>query len=166
VTTVALAAVTVWAGAARALGFQSSYSFDSGAMVVTLKGDGSTQWNDLEIPIRPTDAAGSFSTGSPNWSVSGTVTISGRSYIRLTRSSTNNTDETITINGPGGRGGNGTIHLTLDNTVISSKSGQTYMTFSGDGPGLGPWGIALLVLLVIGAGSFLVLRSRTRTVAA
>jgi len=161
VVAVAVGLVCVLASAASALSLSQTYNGTTGKVTVTIVGDGTAEWNDMELVVKPGDVVGDFSTTSAGWSVTSVGTVGTRNVLTLTRSSKTKANETVEIVGPTGRGKNSRTSLTLDGTTFTSKTGPGFCLVD-EGPGLSPWGLLILVMFLLGAGAFAVTRRRTQ----
>lgn len=134
----------------------------NGTVDVSVK---TTQRNDIEIQCDCSDVAGNFATATPNWSVTSIIKRDRKCFVRLTRTSLETADETITVTGPKDRGKKGTVSATKDGVVVDGTSGaQTFASFNPI-PALSTWGLILLIVALCGAAIW-VIRRRSSAVAA
>ncbi|MBD3299102.1 MAG: hypothetical protein GF341_10635 [candidate division Zixibacteria bacterium] len=149
-----LAVVVVMMSAVAGLAATSYTShYFNGALTVTVAtpvGD----WDDLEIECLDTDVPADFSTTTPEWAIDPDIdTIAGKTYVRLERTAAISTGETVVIQGPSGRGGDGTIARTLAGVLLDQAKLKPTFIAVQKVPSLTTWGIVILVLgLVIVAG--------------
>ncbi len=150
----------VWVWAANV---SSSYDGATGNLTVTITGDGSSQWNDLRVQCKSTDAAGAFATAAP-WSVTSTEVIGTKTYVKLDRSSVQTANETIVITGPKGRGFKGSIYATLNGQNQFGAGGVPTFTDVDDlsplVPAATPITLAFMAALLGAAGLLYLYRRR------
>ncbi len=134
----------------------------SGHDSLLVTGDGSTLYDNIEIPCQDKDVVTDFTTPTANWAVDAVSVIGGRKHVVLKRTPATSASETVLVYGPTHRGGIHLSQLTSGTTTLLNKSGPTFLII-GAVPAIGPWGLALLALLMLGAGAVYLNRSRART---
>lgn len=110
---------------------------EEGKLTVAVTGI-SQNWDDIEIQVNPNDAAGTFAVApSPPWTVDGIITRQGKKLLKLKRSSSIASDETVTVfhNDDRRRGRGGTTSLTLNNEVFHTLGGGATLLSAAAGGG-------------------------------
>lgn len=154
-----------------AYGWGVSSKYESTTDCDTIKVTATGKWNDLEVECKANDIIADFNSPSANWSASEIVSHGGKTFVKLVRASTTNSDQTIVLcytGGDGDRGGSGNIEITLNGDLVAKKSGMPAMLSASSAPipTLSEWGMIIFSVLLLGWMARVIVNRRKRAVIA